>query len=109
MEILIKRQEETREALIKRVNEVADTVAITLGPKGHNVAVDKRWSAPNVVHDGATVAKAINLKDPVENMGCEMVKEAATKTADLAGDGTTTATILAQAIVNAGNEEIKNG
>lgn len=106
---LIKRHQEARDALIKGINELADTVTITLGPKGHNVAIDKRWSAPNVVHDGATVAKAITLKDPFENMGAEMLKEAATKTADLAGDGTTTATLLAQAIINAGNEEIKKG
>lgn len=109
MAVLIKRHQEARDALTKGVNELADTVIITLGPKGHNVAVDKRWSAPNVVHDGAMVAKAIVLKDPFENMGAEMVKEAAVKMSDLAGDGTTTTTLIAQSIINQGNEMIKNG
>ncbi|MBU2632251.1 chaperonin GroEL [Patescibacteria group bacterium] len=94
--------QEAREKLLKGVNQLADAVAITLGPKGRNVALDKKWGAPNVIHDGVSVAKEIELKDPFENMGAQLVKEAASKTADVAGDGTTTATVLARAIVNEG-------
>ena len=91
--------EAAREKLINGVNKLANAVATTLGPKGRNVALDKKWGAPNVVHDGVTVAKEIELEDPFENMGAQLIKEAASKTNDVAGDGTTTATILAQAIV----------
>src|SRR3990167_2299054 len=94
--------EEAREQLLKGVNELADAVATTLGPKGRNVALDKKWGAPNVVHDGVAVAKEIEFKEVFKNMGAQLVKEAASKTSDVAGDGTTTATILTRAIVNEG-------
>jgi len=97
---------EARQQLINGVNQLANAVVTTLGPKGRNVALDKKWGAPSVVHDGVTVAKEIELKDPFENMGAQMVKEAASKTNDVAGDGTTTATVIAQAIVNQGFQQI---
>lgn len=93
---------DARQKLMKGVNELADAVATTLGPKGRNVALDKKWGAPNVVHDGVAVAKEIELEDEFENMGAQLVKEAASKTSDVAGDGTTTATVLARAIVSEG-------
>jgi chaperonin GroEL len=93
---------EARKKLLEGINQLADAVATTLGPKGRNVALDKKWGAPNVVHDGVTVAKEIELKDPEQNMGAQLIKEAASKTADVAGDGTTTATVLARAIVSEG-------
>lgn len=98
----IKYSGEARELLIKGVDKLTDAVATTLGPKGRNVALDKKWGAPNVIHDGVSVAKEIELKDPFENMGAQLVKEAASKTADVAGDGTTTSTILTRAIVKEG-------
>ncbi|MCL5435223.1 MAG: chaperonin GroEL [Patescibacteria group bacterium] len=98
----IKYSQEARELLLKGVNQLADAVATTLGPKGRNVALDKKWGAPSVIHDGVAVAKEIELKDLFENMGAQLVKEAASKTADVAGDGTTTATVLARAIVREG-------
>ena len=98
-----------REKLLKGINLLTDAVAATLGPKGRNVAIDKKWGAPNVVHDGVTVAKEIDLEDPFENMGAQLLKEAASKTNDIAGDGTTTATILAQAIVSEGLKNIQAG
>jgi len=98
----IKFSEEARQKLLSGVNQLADAVATTLGPKGRNVAIDKKWGAPNVLHDGVSVAKEIELKDPFENMGAQLVKEAASKTADIAGDGTTTSTVLARAIVREG-------
>ncbi len=101
--------EEARTKLKAGVDKLAFAVATTLGPKGRNVALDKKWGAPNVVHDGVTVAKEIELEDPFENMGAQLVQEAASKTNDVAGDGTTTATILAQAIVNAGLKNITAG
>ena len=100
---------EAREKLLSGVNQLTNAVATTLGPKGRNVALDKKWGAPNVVHDGVTVAKEIELKDAFENMGAQLVKEAASKTADVAGDGTTTATVLAQAIVEEGIKNITAG
>lgn len=105
----IKFSDEARQALHKGVNTLAEAVATTLGPKGRNVAIDKKWGAPNVIHDGVTVAKEIELKDPFENMGAQLLKEAASKTNDAAGDGTTTATILAQAIVNEGLKQVASG
>src|SRR5690554_1720142 len=93
-------REEARRGLQRGVDKVAEAVATTLGPKGRNVALDKKFGAPTVTHDGVTVAKEIELEDPYENMGAQLLKEAATKTNDIAGDGTTTATVLAQAIVN---------
>ncbi|HSA83607.1 MAG TPA: TCP-1/cpn60 chaperonin family protein, partial [Patescibacteria group bacterium] len=101
--------EEARKSLVNGVNILAKAVATTLGPKGRNVALEKKWGAPTVVHDGVTVAKEIDLKDPFENMGVQMVKEAASKTNDNAGDGTTTATVLAQAIVNTGMKNVTAG
>lgn len=101
--------EEARKSLVKGVNTLAEAVITTLGPKGRNVALEKKWGAPTVVHDGVTVAKEIELKDPFENMGAQLVKEAASKTNDNAGDGTTTATVLAQAIVNEGMKNVTAG
>ena len=105
----IKYSSDARQSLIAGVNKLADAVVTTLGPKGRNIAIDKKWGAPNVVHDGVTVAKEIELPDPFENMGAQMVKEAASKTNDVAGDGTTTATLLAQAIINTGFKNITAG
>jgi len=101
--------EEARRKLLSGVNKLTDAVSTTLGPKGRNVALDKKWGAPNVVHDGVTVAKEIDLEDPFENMGAQLIKEAASKTNDVAGDGTTTATILAAAIINEGLKNITAG
>ncbi|MFH0937635.1 MAG: chaperonin GroEL, partial [Candidatus Daviesbacteria bacterium] len=98
-----------REKLLKGINVLTEAVASTLGPKGRNVAIDRKWGAPNVVHDGVTVAKEIELEDPFENMGAQLIKEAASRTNDVAGDGTTTATILAQAIVSEGLKSIEAG
>lgn len=100
---------EARTSLVKGVNTLAKAVITTLGPKGRNVALEKKWGAPTVVHDGVTVAKEIELKDPFENMGVQLAKEAASKTNDNAGDGTTTATVLAQAIVNEGMKYVTAG
>ncbi len=105
----LKFSEDARQALIRGVNILAKAVVTTLGPKGRNVALDKKWGAPNVVHDGVTVAKEIELEDPFENMGAQLVKEAASKTNDVAGDGTTTSTLLTQAIVNAGFKNVTAG
>jgi chaperonin GroEL len=105
----IKYGSEARAKLISGVNQLANAVVTTLGPKGRNVAIDKKWGAPNVIHDGVTVAKEIELKDPFENMGAQMVKEAASKTNDVAGDGTTTATAIAREIVNQGFQYINQG
>ncbi|MBE2271764.1 MAG: chaperonin GroEL, partial [Anaerolinea sp.] len=99
-------REEARRGLQRGVDKVAEAVATTLGPKGRNVALDKKFGAPTVTHDGVTVAKEIELDDPFENMGAQLLKEAATKTNDIAGDGTTTATVLAQAIVNEGLKNV---
>src|ERR671923_2345987 len=94
--------EESRQAILRGVNLLADAVKVTLGPKGRNVVIEKKYGAPLITKDGVTVAKEIELEDPVENMGAQMVKEVATKTSDVAGDGTTTATVLAQAIFREG-------
>jgi chaperonin GroEL len=100
---------EAREKLKKGVDSLADAVKVTLGPKGRNVVIGKKFGAPHVTKDGVTVAKEIELKDPIENMGAQMVKEVASKTADIAGDGTTTATVLAQAIISAGLKNVAAG
>ncbi|MBP9702146.1 chaperonin GroEL [Candidatus Woesebacteria bacterium] len=100
---------DARVKLVAGVNKLANAVSVTLGPKGRNVALDKKWGAPNIIHDGVSVAKEIELDDPFENMGAQLVKEASVKTADVAGDGTTTATVLAQAIVNEGVKNITAG
>lgn len=101
--------EEARQKLKEGVDAVAKAVATTLGPKGRNVALDKKWGAPSVVHDGVSVAKEVELEDPFANMGAQLVKEAASKTNDVAGDGTTTATVLAQAIIDAGLKNVTAG
>ena len=101
--------EEARRALQKGVDTLADTVKITLGPKGRNVVLDKKYGAPLITNDGVTIAKEIELEDPFENMGAQLVKEVATKTNDVAGDGTTTATLLAQALVREGTKNVTAG
>src|SRR4028119_1930837 len=98
-----------RQSLKEGVDTLANAVKTTLGPKGRNVALDKKFGAPTVTHDGVTVAKEIELEDPFQNMGAQLLKEAATKTNDVAGDGTTTATVLAQAIVHEGMRNIAAG
>src|SRR6266536_3489038 len=100
---------ESRAAILRGVNKLADTVRITLGPKGRNVVLDKKYSSPTITKDGVTVAKEIELKDPMENMGAQMVREVASKTSDVAGDGTTTATVLAQAIFREGVKTVAAG
>ena len=100
---------EARDALKRGVDALADAVKVTLGPKGRNVVIDKKFGAPQITKDGVSVAREIDLKDAVENMGAQMVKEVASKTADIAGDGTTTATVLAQAIVNTGLKNVAAG
>ena len=102
-------EDEARRALKAGVDAMANAVKTTLGPKGRNVALDKKWGSPTVTHDGVTVAKEVELKDPFENMGAQLLKEAATKTNDVAGDGTTTATVLAQSIVNEGLKNVTAG
>ena len=102
-------KEDARRKLQSGVDKVANAVSTTLGPKGRNVALDKKFGAPTVTHDGVTVAKEIELEDPYENMGAQLLKEAATKTNDIAGDGTTTATVLAQAIVSEGLKNVAAG
>ena len=101
--------DEARQKLLKGINILSKAVVTTLGPKGRNVALDKKWGAPNIVHDGVTVAKEIELEDPFENMGAQLIKEAASKTNDVAGDGTTTSTLLAQAIVSQGMKNVTAG
>lgn len=101
--------EDARHSILKGVNILAKAVVTTLGPKGRNVALDRKWGAPTVVHDGVTVAKEVELEDPFENMGAQLIKEAASKTNDDAGDGTTTATLLAQGIINHGLKNITAG
>jgi chaperonin GroEL len=96
---LIAFDEEARRGLERGMNILADTVKVTWGPKGRNVVLDKKWGAPTITNDGVTIAREVELEDPFENMGAQLVKEVATKTNDVAGDGTTTATVLAQAIV----------
>ncbi len=101
--------EEARKALMNGVNKLADTVKITLGPKGRNVVLDKKFGAPLITNDGVTIAKEIELEDPFENMGAQLVKEVSTKTNDVAGDGTTTATLLAQALIREGMKNVTAG
>ena len=101
--------EDARKALLSGVNQLADTVQITLGPKGRNVVLDKKFGAPLITNDGVTIAKEVELEDAFENMGAQLVKEVATKTNDVAGDGTTTATLLAQALVREGMKNVTAG
>ncbi len=106
---LIRYDEDCRRAMERGVNAVADAVKVTLGPKGRNVVLEKKWGSPTITKDGVTVAKEVELEDPFENMGAQLVKEVASKTNDVAGDGTTTATVLAQAIVNEGLKYVAAG
>ncbi len=101
--------EESRRVIMKGVNQLANAVRVTLGPKGRNVVLDKKFGSPTITKDGVTVAKEIELKDPLENMGAQMVREVASKTSDVAGDGTTTATVLAQAIYREGAKNVVAG
>ena len=106
---LIKRGEDARKALEAGVNTLADTVKVTLGPKGRNVVLDKKFGAPLITNDGVTIAKEVELEDPFENMGAQLIREVATKTNDVAGDGTTTATLLAQAMIHEGLKNLAAG
>jgi chaperonin GroEL len=106
---IINFNTDARDALKKGVDALADAVKVTLGPKGRNVVIEKKYGSPAVTKDGVTVAKEIELEDPIENMGAQMVKEVASKTGDAAGDGTTTATVLAQAIVTSGLKNVAAG
>src|SRR5215469_836706 len=99
---LIAFDEEARRGLERGMNQLADAVKVTLGPKGRNVVLEKKWGAPTITNDGVSIAKEIELEDPWEKIGAELVKEVAKKTDDVAGDGTTTATVLAQALVREG-------
>ena len=105
----LKFGKDARKSLLVGIDLVAKAVVTTLGPKGRNIALDKKWGAPNIVHDGVSVAKEIDLPDPFENMGAQLVKEAASKTNDNAGDGTTTSTLLAQVMTQNGMKKINAG
>src|SRR4029450_8634177 len=100
---------EARNKMKKGVDTLANAVKVTLGPKGRNVVLEKKYGAPLITKDGVTVAKEIELEDPIENMGAQMLKEVASKTSDVAGDGTTTATVLAQAMITAGLKNVAAG
>ena len=106
---LIIHGEESRHAILCGVNQLADVVKVTLGPRGRNVVLNKKFGSPLITKDGVTVAKEIELPDPLENMGAQMVREVASKTSDVAGDGTTTATVLAQAIFREGAKTVAAG
>src|SRR5689334_25357795 len=101
--------DQSRQAILRGVNQLADAVKVTLGPKGRNVIIDKQFGSPTITKDGVTVAKEIDLKNALENMGAQMVREVASKTSDVAGDGTTTATVLAQAIYREGAKNVVAG
>ncbi|MGH9116135.1 MAG: TCP-1/cpn60 chaperonin family protein, partial [Acidimicrobiales bacterium] len=105
----LKFDESARRGLEAGVNKLADAVKVTLGPKGRNVVIDKKFGAPTITNDGVTIAREVELEDPFENMGAQLVKEVATKTNDIAGDGTTTATVLAQALVHEGLRNVAAG
>ena len=106
---IIEFDAEARRSLERGVNRLADTVKVTLGPRGRNVVIDKKWGAPTITNDGVTVAREVELEDPYENLGAQLAKEVATKTNDVAGDGTTTATVLAQAMVRVGLRSVAAG
>src|SRR4051794_22730992 len=106
---ILKFDEDARRALERGVNKLADTVKVTIGPKGRNVVIDKKFGAPTITNDGVTIAREVELDDPYENLGAQLVKEVATKTNDIAGDGTTTATVLAQALVREGLKNVAAG
>src|SRR6202453_3670982 len=106
---ILKFDEAARRGLEAGVNKLADTVKVTLGPKGRNVVIEKKFGAPTITNDGVTIAREVELEDAFENMGAQLVKEVATKTNDVAGDGTTTATVLAQALVHEGLRNVAAG
>ena len=106
---IVEFDEDARRALERGVNALADAVKVTLGPRGRNVVISKSWGAPTITNDGVTIAKEIELDDPYENLGAQLAKEVATKTNDVAGDGTTTATVLAQALVREGLKVVAAG
>src|SRR5438105_7377326 len=105
----LRFEEEARRALERGVNTLAEAVKVTLGPRGRNVVLEKKFGSPNITNDGVTIAKEIEVEDPFENMGAQLVREVASKTNDIAGDGTTTATVLAQAIVKEGLKSVAAG
>src|SRR5207248_6783008 len=109
MSKILQFHSDARDALQRGVDQLADAVKVTLGPKGRNVVIDKKWGAPTITNDGVTIAKEIELDDPWENMGAQLTKEVATKTNDVAGDGTTTATVLARAMVKGGMKNVAAG
>src|SRR4029077_18177505 len=106
---MLEFDEEARRALERGVNRLADAVKVTLGPRGRNVVIDKKWGAPTITNDGVTVAKEVELENPSENLGAQLAKEVATKPNDVAGDGTTPATVLAQAFVHLGLRSVAAG
>ena len=106
---ILEFDEDARRSLERGVNALADAVKVTLGPKGRNVVIDKKWGAPTITNDGVTIAREVELEDSYENLGAQLAKEVATKTNDVAGDGTTTATVLAQAIVRQGLKNVTAG
>src|SRR5918911_3062653 len=106
---ILKFDEDARRALERGVNKLADTVKVTIGPRGRNVVIDKKFGAPTITNDGVTIAREVEVEDPYENLGAQLVKEVATKTNDIAGDGTTTATVLAQALVREGLKNVAAG
>src|SRR5947209_12289404 len=106
---LLKFDEQARRSLEAGVDKLANAVKVTLGPRGRNVVLEKKFGAPTITNDGVTIAKEVELEDPFENMGAQLVKEVATKTNDVAGDGTTTATVLAQALVHEGLRNVTAG
>src|SRR5881398_2461128 len=106
---ILKFDEDARRALERGVNKLADAVKVTIGPKGRNVVIDKKFGAPTITNDGVTIAREVELENPYENLGAQLAKEVATKTNDIAGDGTTTATVLAQAMVREGMRNVAAG
>jgi len=109
MSKILKFDDTARRALEAGINKLADTVKVTLGPKGRNVVIEKKFGAPTITNDGVSIAREVELEDPFENMGAQLVKEVATKTNDVAGDGTTTATVLAQALITEGLRNVAAG
>src|SRR6478736_7765615 len=106
---ILEYDESARRSLQRGVDKLADTVKVTLGPRGRNVVIDKKFGAPTITNDGVTIAREVDLDDPYENLGAQLAKSVATKTNDVAGDGTTTATVLAQAMVNTGLRNVAAG
>src|SRR6201747_1155316 len=106
---ILQFDEDARRALERGVDALANAVKVTLGPRGRNVVIDKKWGAPTITNDGVTIAREVELDDPYENLGAQLAKEVATKTNDVAGDGTTTATVLAQALVHEGLRNVAAG